>query len=89
MNNLVLENAKAKLYNLYYEMELSRDAIKGLNYNEYRRLLARLTENERTKLPSKDMFDSIAGDDGIINLKQFEILINEYCNNSKNELHLW
>lgn len=78
MNDVAKESCKALLYTKYYHLEMKNDGEKGLNEKEYDRLINSLTNDQRKRFLRLGSFDQLAGDDGIIDLKEFGLLIERF-----------
>jgi len=74
MRKTVLENERAHLLSTYYECAF-RDDNNGMDENEYRRFLGRLSQEQRKKFEAEGDFKKIAGDDNQIDIQEFQQLL--------------
>jgi len=73
MRKVVLENERAHLLSTFYECAF-RDDDNRMDQGEYNRFLGRLSRKQRAKF-DKYSFKDIAGDDGHIDLQEFQDLL--------------
>jgi len=74
MRKTVLENERAHLLSTYYECAF-RDDNNGMDENEYKRFLGRLSADQRKKFEAEGTFKQIAGDDDQIDIHEFQALL--------------
>jgi len=87
MKNTILSNTRAGILSAYYNAALM-DETEGMSEREYKRFLARLDKKTRGKFQSYGSFESIAGDDGIIDLNEFQQLVDKLLAEQSDELIL-
>merc|ERR1712013_336447 len=71
MKNTILSNTRAGIFSAYYNAALM-DESEGMSEREYRRFLARLDKKTRGIFQSFGSFESIAGEDELIDLNEFQ-----------------
>jgi len=77
MRQTVLENERAYLLNAFYTAAFSRDDDGKMNKQEYAKFLARLLPDQRKKFESLGSFEQIAGDDQLIDLDEFQQMLEK------------
>eukprot|EP01084_Bolivina_argentea_P319292 553804_1 len=87
MKNTILSNTRAGILSAYYDAAL-RDDEEGMSQKEYKRFLARLDKNTRGVFKSFGSFDVISGDDDIIDLDEFQKLVDRLLTEQADELIL-
>eukprot|EP00485_Elphidium_margaritaceum_P009923 CAMPEP_0202688392 /NCGR_PEP_ID=MMETSP1385-20130828/3913_1 /ASSEMBLY_ACC=CAM_ASM_000861 /TAXON_ID=933848 /ORGANISM="Elphidium margaritaceum" /LENGTH=292 /DNA_ID=CAMNT_0049343359 /DNA_START=50 /DNA_END=928 /DNA_ORIENTATION=+ len=85
MQRAVLQNRKAQLLSSYYEV-CFRDDINGCSKQEWQRFLAKLTKDQRTQFEKKGTFEQLAGRDNIIDLQEFQGIVDEILAKCDDEL---
>eukprot|EP01084_Bolivina_argentea_P213105 362062_1 len=80
MQTIILNNEKASLLPIYYKVEL-KDDTKGLSQTEYTQFLARISKEQRKRFKEFGTFEEISGDDGVIDLHEFQALIEQILSN--------
>ena len=78
VRKVMIQIEKSQLLTMYYECAF-RDNDDTMDKNEYIRFLARLGKEERKRFKELGSFEFLAGDDGCIDLKEFEHFLGEYC----------
>ena len=81
----MIRNKKAALLAMYYDVQF-RDGELGLSKKEYRRLLGRMSKSDAAFFEELGDFESLAGDDGIIDLVEFQELIERLINATQHEM---
>lgn len=76
MVDVISSNERASLLSIYYEVCI-RDGEAGLSKGEYNRFLGRLNHNTKEIFKEEGSFESIAGEDNIIDLVEFEELLDK------------
>ena len=84
MKNTILSNTRAGILSAYYDAAL-RDDEEGMSKSEYKRFLARLDKKTRSIFKSFGI-ESIAGDDNIIDLNEFQQLVEKLLEQQADEL---
>jgi len=87
MKNTILSNTRAGILSAYYDAAL-KDDEEGMSEREYKRFLARLDKKTRSIFKSFGSFESIAGDDRLIDLNEFQQLVNKLLEQQADELLL-
>lgn len=85
MQNVILNNKKAALLAAYYKVS-TRDDEAGLSEKEYTRFLAKLTIEQRQKFKDHGTFQEIAGDDNIIDLAEFQNVVDTIISECDEEM---
>ena len=85
MKNTILSNTRAGILSAYYDAAL-RDDEEGMSKSEYKRFLARLDKKTRSIFKSFGSFESIAGEDLLIDLDEFQQLVNKLLEQQADEL---
>ena len=85
MKNTILSNTRAGILSAYYDCAL-KDDEEGMNKREYRRFIARLDKKTRSIFQSFGDFERIAGEDGLIDLNEFQQLVNKLLEQQADEL---
>eukprot|EP00490_Sorites_sp_Unknown_P013463 CAMPEP_0114671374 /NCGR_PEP_ID=MMETSP0191-20121206/41063_1 /TAXON_ID=126664 /ORGANISM="Sorites sp." /LENGTH=222 /DNA_ID=CAMNT_0001931091 /DNA_START=225 /DNA_END=893 /DNA_ORIENTATION=- len=80
MQQMAMEAAKASLLEAYYSAEL-RDGSEGLSQREWKSLVNRLPKEQQKQVRMLGSFQDLAGGDGVIDLKEFQGIINKVVNN--------
>lgn len=75
MVDVISNNERASLFSIYYEV-CTRDGEAGLSKEEYKRFLGRLNDNTKQLFKDEGSFEAIAGEDNIIDLMEFEDLLD-------------
>eukprot|EP01084_Bolivina_argentea_P154331 269051_1 len=76
MRKVVLENERAHLLSTFYECAF-RDDDNRMDKGEYERFLGRLSKRQREKFKELGTFEELAGDDGAIDLQEFQTMLEE------------
>merc|ERR1712013_580806 len=87
MKNTILSNTRAGILSAYYNAALM-DESEGMSEREYRRFLARLDKKTRGIFQSFGSFESIAGEDELIDLNEFQQLVDKLLAEQSDELIL-
>lgn len=87
MKNTILSNTRAGILSAYYDAAL-KDDEEGMSQREYKRFLARLDKKTRSIFKSFGSFESIAGADNLIDLNEFQQLVNKLLEQQADELLL-
>merc|ERR1712192_268476 len=87
MKNTILSNTRAGILSAYYNAALM-DESEGMSEREYKRFLARLDKKTRGIFQSFGSFASIAGDDSLIDLNEFQQLVDKLLAEQSDELIL-
>merc|ERR1712083_823486 len=74
MRKVVLENERAHLLSTFYECAF-RDDDNRMDKKEYERFLGRLSKKQREKFESLGTFEKLAGEDGHIDLQEFQDML--------------
>ena len=85
MQNVILNNKKAALLAAYYKVS-TRDGDAGLSEKEYKRFLAKLTIEQRQKFQDFGTFQEIAGDDDVIDLAEFQNVVDSIISECDEEM---
>ena len=85
MHNIIIENEKTSLYEMYYDVEL-KDRSKGVSKREWERLIGRLTVEQRERLNRIATFEEVAGSDGIITFPEFQSLVQKTLESYEKEI---
>eukprot|EP00486_Rosalina_sp_Unknown_P000772 CAMPEP_0201564864 /NCGR_PEP_ID=MMETSP0190_2-20130828/3513_1 /ASSEMBLY_ACC=CAM_ASM_000263 /TAXON_ID=37353 /ORGANISM="Rosalina sp." /LENGTH=277 /DNA_ID=CAMNT_0047981617 /DNA_START=27 /DNA_END=860 /DNA_ORIENTATION=+ len=85
MKNTILSNTRAGILSAYYDCAL-KDDEEGMSKREYQRFIARLDKKTRAIFKSFGDFDRIAGDDNLIDLNEFQQLVNKLLEQQADEL---
>ena len=75
MVELISNNERASLLSIYYHVCL-RDQEAGLSEQEYERFLGSLNRKTKLLFKAEGSFADIAGEDNIIDLQEFEALLD-------------
>lgn len=73
----VIHNEKTALLFGFYQQCYRGEQDRGLNRQEYKRFLSGFGVEQRGYFTEKGTFDKLAGDDGIIDMKEFQALVDE------------
>merc|ERR1712013_687131 len=84
MTEVISNNERASLLSIYYEVS-TRDREEGLSESEYDRFLGRLNLKTKKYFEECGTFHDIAGDDDIIDLREFEALLDEVIGKQEQE----
>jgi len=76
MKNTILSNTRAGILSAYYNAALM-DESEGMSEREYKRFLARLDKKTRGIFQGFGSFESIAGEDSLIDLNEFQQLVDK------------
>merc|ERR1712130_105337 len=76
MRKVVLENERAHLLSTFYECAF-RDEDNRMDKGEYERFLGRLSKKQRAKFEALGTFEEIAGEDGHIDLAEFQDMLEQ------------
>ena len=76
MTQVISSNERASLLSIYYEVS-TRDREEGLSVSEYDRFLGRLNLKTKRYFEECGTFHDIAGEDNVIDLREFEELLDE------------
>jgi len=87
MKNTILSNTRAGILSAYYDAAL-KDDEEGMSQREYKRFLARLDKKTREIFKEFGSFEEIAGDDGLIDLNEFQGLVDKLLSEQADELIL-
>jgi len=87
MKNTILSNTRAGILSAYYDAAL-KDDEEGMSPREYKRFLARLDKKTRSVFEGFGSFEQIAGDDGLIDLAEFQQLVDKLLAEQADELIL-
>merc|ERR1712087_928985 len=74
MRKAVLENGRAHLLSTFYECAF-RDDDNRMDKGEYERFLGRLSKKQRAKFEDLGSFEKLAGEDGAIDLNEFQDML--------------
>lgn len=74
MRKVVLENERAHLLSTFYECAF-RDDDNRMDKQEYERFLGRLSRKQRDNFEKQGTFEDIAGEDGHIDLAEFQDIL--------------
>lgn len=85
MRDTVLENKRAHILSSYYKCSLG-DGQEGMTEDEYQEFLFPLPIKMREQFVSYGDFASIAGDDHIIDLQEFQALVDQLLHDTEHEL---
>ena len=87
MKNTILSNTRAGILSAYYNAAL-RDEEEGMSKREYKKFLARLDKKTRTAFIGFGTFEELAGDDLIIDLQEFQKLVDRLLEEQADDLIL-
>lgn len=87
MKNTILSNTRAGILSAYYDAAL-KDDEEGMSPREYKRFLARLDKKTRSVFEGFGSFEQIAGEDGLIDLAEFQQLVDKLLAEQADELIL-
>lgn len=87
MKNTILSNTRAGILSAYYDAAL-KDDEEGMSQKEYRRFLSRLDKKTRAIFQSFGSFEQIAGSDQLIDLHEFQKLVDQLLSQQADELIL-
>merc|ERR1719410_2316015 len=87
MKNTILSNTRAGILSAYYTAAL-KDDEEGMSKKEYRRFLARLDKKTRDVFKDFGSFEQIAGDDGLIDLNEFQQMVDKLLAQQADDLIL-
>merc|ERR1739842_245924 len=76
MKQTILSNTRAGILSAYYTAAL-KDDDEGMTKKEYRRFLSGLDKNTREIFKGFGSFEELAGDDEIIDLDEFQVLVDK------------
>merc|ERR1712228_355986 len=81
---LIGNNERAQLLSIYYEVS-TKDREDGLSENEYQRFLGRLNEKTRQVFFRQGSFDVLSGEDDIMQLEEFEKVLDKVIEEQQQE----
>merc|ERR1712228_172527 len=87
MKNTILSNTRAGILSAYYDAAL-KDDEEGMSPREYKRFLSRLDKKTRSIFKDFGTFEEIAGADGLIDLNEFQQLVDKLLSQQADELIL-
>merc|ERR1712228_350477 len=87
MKNTILSNTRAGILSAYYDAAL-KDDEEGMSPREYKRFLSRLDKKTRDIFKNFGSFEEIAGADGLIDLNEFQQLVDKLLSQQADELIL-
>merc|ERR1719361_913559 len=87
MKNTILSNTRAGILSAYYDGAL-KDDEEGMSPREYKRFLSRLDKKTRSIFKDFGTFEEIAGADGLIDLNEFQQLVDKLLSQQADELIL-
>eukprot|EP00483_Globobulimina_turgida_P002958 UN02963 len=87
MKKTILANTRAGILSAYYDAAL-KDDEEGMNDREYRKFLAHLDKKTRAIFKSFGSFDAISGADQLIDLNEFQGLVDQLLSKQEDELLL-
>merc|ERR1719203_2002524 len=87
MKNTILSNTRAGILSAYYDAAL-KDDEEGMSQREYKRFLSRLDKKTRSIFKDFGTFEEIAGEDGLIDLNEFQQLVDKLLSQQADELIL-
>merc|ERR1712154_450272 len=87
MKNTILSNTRAGILSAYYDAAL-KDDEEGMSQREYKRFLARLDKKTREIFKEFGSFEEIAGADGLIDLNEFQQLVDKLLSQQADALIL-
>eukprot|EP01083_Nonionella_stella_P039007 106076_1 len=87
MKKTILSNTRAGILSAYYDAAL-KDDEEGMSEREYKRFLARLDKKTRAIFKTFGSFEQIAGTDGLIDLHEFQGLVDQLLSKQEDELIL-
>lgn len=87
MKNTILSNTRAGILSAYYTAAL-KDDEEGMSKKEYRRFLSGLDKKTREVFKGFGTFEEIAGDDLLIDLDEFQVLVDKLLAEQSDELIL-
>eukprot|EP01084_Bolivina_argentea_P152052 265299_1 len=73
--SIIGANERAQLFSIYYEVS-TKDKQQGLSQMEYERFLGRLNQSTKDFFEEQGTFHQLAGDDAIIDLTEFEQVLD-------------
>ena len=76
IHNIIIENEKTTLYEMYYDVELKDDG-KGISKSEWERLISRLSIQQRQRFSKFGTFEEIAGNDCMMSFQEFQGLVKK------------
>merc|ERR1712003_206992 len=87
MKNTILSNTRAGILSSYYTAAL-KDDEEGMSKKEYRRFLSGLDKKTREIFKGFGTFEEIAGEDQLIDLDEFQALVDKLLAEQSDELIL-
>merc|ERR1711971_518244 len=87
MKNTILSNTRAGILSAYYDAAL-KDDKEGMSPREYKRFLSGLDKKTREVFKGFGSFEQIAGADGLIDLAEFQQLVDKLLAEQADELIL-
>merc|ERR1712110_1037491 len=88
MQQVVTNNEKAALLAAFYETAYKEtNKFHTISEGEYHRFLDRLANHQRARFEKKGTFGELAGSDGVIDLQEFQQLVDEIVTECDVEMH--
>jgi len=87
MKSTILSNTRAGILSAYYTAAL-KDDDEGMTKKEYRRFLSGLDKKTREVFKGFGTFEDLAGDDNILDLGEFQVLVDRLLAEQGDELIL-
>merc|ERR1712244_1648 len=85
MKHTILSNTRAGILSAYYTAAL-KDDDEGMTKKEYRRFLSGLDKKTREIFKDFGSFEDLAGEDNIIDLDEFQVLVDRLLAEQGDEL---
>jgi septal ring factor EnvC (AmiA/AmiB activator) len=85
MKDTILQSERASILSAYYDAAL-RDRDRGMDKSEYTRFLNKLENKTRNMFKARFSFEKIAGDDGTIDLNEFQRAVDEILEQQEKDL---